>query len=346
MTGLILGSLVPILFIYLDIKELGEEFTWKNIVWIANSQLAITVSVFGFPLVFMIISLLFFDVLLKRNQIRDAQAQIAKMAHAAGMSEIASEVLHNIGNTLTVINLNLERLFKRTLPLIPVGKIKKADQFLLDKPEILEQVKSASMDGHKLLLLHQAIGKRVLSCVAQLDEGIETLLSKTEVIKEILIGQQKYAKAESFSQETKVSSLLKTSKEFVDHLLAQHHVSYFEDLSEDPQLKVEVNKLVNVFVNLLKNACEAMDNSEQRIIKVKGYREAQSFLIEVTDTGRGIAKADLDSMFQHGFTTKEEGHGFGLHSCANIVNAMGGSLSCRSDGEGKGATFIVSLPME
>ena len=67
--------------------------------------------------------------------------------------------------------------------------------------------------------------------------------------------------------------------------------------------------------------------------------------MEVTDNGEGIPKENLTRIFQHGFTTKKTGHGFGLHSGSNAAREMGGSLNVRSDGTGTGATFILELPL-
>ena len=67
---------------------------------------------------------------------------------------------------------------------------------------------------------------------------------------------------------------------------------------------------------------------------------------EVRDNGPGISKENLKKLFQHGFTTRKEGHGFGLHSCANFAQEMNGSLAAFSEGEGKGASFILQLPID
>ena len=74
--------------------------------------------------------------------------------------------------------------------------------------------------------------------------------------------------------------------------------------------------------------------------------ENEKLVIEVTDSGLGIDPANASSLFSSGFTTKPNGHGFGLHFCANTISAMGGSLTARSDGVGKGATFRIELPTQ
>jgi signal transduction histidine kinase len=68
--------------------------------------------------------------------------------------------------------------------------------------------------------------------------------------------------------------------------------------------------------------------------------------VTVKDTGQGISPENLVRIFSHGFTTKKDGHGFGLHTSALAASEMNGSLSAHSDGLGTGATFTLELPRE
>jgi len=73
--------------------------------------------------------------------------------------------------------------------------------------------------------------------------------------------------------------------------------------------------------------------------------DSSRFFISVCDTGVGIEQENLTRIFSHGFTTKADGHGFGLHTSALAAKAMGGSITAHSEGSGKGATFIIELPL-
>ena len=81
-------------------------------------------------------------------------------------------------------------------------------------------------------------------------------------------------------------------------------------------------------------------------ITVRATRESGCVRIAVTDNGVGIPAENLNRIFNHGFTTKKTGHGFGLHSAANAAKDMGGSLTVQSDGPGQGATFRLELPID
>ena len=89
-----------------------------------------------------------------------------------------------------------------------------------------------------------------------------------------------------------------------------------------------------------------MDHGRKRQITIDVEEIEESFLISVQDTGAGIRKENMGDLFSHGFTTKQSGHGFGLHSCALTAQTLGGELRAKSDGAGLGATFTLNIPKE
>lgn len=104
---------------------------------------------------------------------------------------------------------------------------------------------------------------------------------------------------------------------------------------------------MHVFINLLKNAKEAMQDTpmDNRIIKIIVKAQKTCVVIKVSDTGCGISPENMKKIFTHGFTTKKDGHGFGLHSCLTYVKEMGGDMKIFSEGVSKGTTFTIKLPM-
>ncbi len=113
-------------------------------------------------------------------------------------------------------------------------------------------------------------------------------------------------------------------------------------------IQLQRHDFMQIAVNLIKNAMQATEQSDasEKVVRVRVKRENDFVRIDVTDNGVGIAKKNLTSIFQHGFTTKKNGHGFGLHSSANAAREMGGSLSVESEGLGLGATFTLRLPVQ
>jgi signal transduction histidine kinase len=93
-----------------------------------------------------------------------------------------------------------------------------------------------------------------------------------------------------------------------------------------------------------KYACDESGNAEKRVtVRVSAAHGAM--VIAVIDTGVGIPPENLERIFSHGFTTRKDGHGFGLHSCALAARDLGGSLQGESAGPGQGATFTLTLPL-
>ena len=131
--------------------------------------------------------------------------------------------------------------------------------------------------------------------------------------------------------------------------LERHAVALVRDYpSSLPKIVVDRHKVIQVLMNLIRNAkyaCDAGATGEKRII-VRVRRQEQRLTISVADNGVGIPRENLDRIFNHGFTTKKNGHGFGLHSGALAAKEMGGKLSVSSEGPGKGAEFTLELPLE
>jgi signal transduction histidine kinase len=113
-----------------------------------------------------------------------------------------------------------------------------------------------------------------------------------------------------------------------------------------PLITVDKHKVLQILVNVVRNAkyaCDESSNDEKRVT-VCVRVDADEIAIAVSDTGVGIPPENLNRIFSHGFTTRKEGHGFGLHSCALAAKELGGSLRAESAGPGKGATFTLRLP--
>jgi signal transduction histidine kinase len=114
-----------------------------------------------------------------------------------------------------------------------------------------------------------------------------------------------------------------------------------------PLIQVDKHKVLQILVNVIRNAkyaCDEMPGGEKRVT-VRVRAAAGAILVAVTDTGVGIPKENLQRIFNHGFTTRRDGHGFGLHSSALAAKELGGSLQVESAGRNQGATFTLTLPL-
>jgi signal transduction histidine kinase len=132
----------------------------------------------------------------------------------------------------------------------------------------------------------------------------------------------------------------------------RHHIDVVREFADNtPPVRVDRHKVLQILINLLRNAKYAMDaqsaksGQAKRLVVRVGVAFPDRVKITIADNGVGIDPENLTRIFNHGFTTKKDGHGFGLHSGANAAKEMGGTLTARSDGPGKGAEFALELPI-
>jgi len=159
--------------------------------------------------------------------------------------------------------------------------------------------------------------------------------------------QQSYAKVSGVTEIINVRDLVEDAARMNTAALARHEVELVRDYQETPPLTIEKHKVLQILVNLIRNAKYACDESgrHDKQIKVKISQHDGKVRVSVIDNGVGILPENQTRIFNHGFTTRKGGHGFGLHSGALAANELGGALTAHSDGAGKGATFTLELPL-
>jgi C4-dicarboxylate-specific signal transduction histidine kinase len=176
-----------------------------------------------------------------------------------------------------------------------------------------------------------------------------TVSQHIEHIKEIVAMQQSYAKVSGVYENLAVAGLVEDALRMNAAAFDRHHIDLVREFEKDlPTVCVDRHKVLQILINLFRNAKYAMaarSGNDKRIVLRVGMASADRVKITVRDNGVGIAPDHLTSIFNHGFTTKKDGHGFGLHSGANAAKEMGGTLTAHSDGSGKGAEFTLELPV-
>ena len=160
--------------------------------------------------------------------------------------------------------------------------------------------------------------------------------------------QQSYAKVSGVFEDLPPRGLVDDAIAMNLSAFERHGVTLERNSSAVPLVRVDRHKVLQILINLLRNAKYALDDSKQtdkRItVSIFSPNEQRAHIV-VADNGIGISPENLTRVFAHGFTTREEGHGFGLHSGALAAREMGGSLSVASAGPGHGASFTLELPV-
>jgi PAS domain S-box-containing protein len=276
---------------------------------------------------------LFWDMTVFREteeQLREAQRELIETSRLAGIAEVATGVLHNLGNALNSVNtsasLAAERLRKSKVP-----SVSKVAQLLMEQGDRLVEFFAADPRGRQLPAYLEQLASLLQAERAESVRELEALQDGVDHIKQIV----------------PAAELIEYSLRISDASLNRHGVSVSREFSPAPPVKVERQKVLQIIVNLIRNAKESMNEAREtgKLLTIGVRVSAEGRVqIYVTDNGVGIAPENITRVFGFGYTTKVAGHGYGLHSSANAAKEMGGSLHAQSDGTGKGATFILELP--
>ncbi|WP_172436129.1 ATP-binding protein, partial [Pseudomonas ogarae] len=280
-----------------------------------------------------------------RLRAAEAQTQLAAAARQAGMAEIATNVLHNVGNVLNSVNISADLVTRklRTSKALGLGK---AVQMMNEHAEDLGDFISHDEKG-KLLpsYLNQLVDALAIEQQSMTEE-LGQLSKSVDHIKEIVAAQQSYAGTSSIAETVQIKELIEDALRMNAGIIAARQITVVRNFAETPLLLLDKHRVLLILVNLIKNASRAMDDKPElahQIILQSEMHQGDSLVVKVIDNGEGIAPENLTRIFAHGFTTRKDGHGFGLHSCVLAAMEMGGSLEAHSDGPGTGATFTLKL---
>ncbi len=262
------------------------------------------------------------------------------------MAEIATSVLHNVGNVLNSVNVSTG---------LVVESVKKSRAPSLTRVVALLQEHAQDLGTY---ITQDSRGQHVPAHLAQLAEHLrfeqeanvrelELLRRNVDHIKEIVAMQQNYASFGGVKEIINVVNLVEDSLRLNEDALNRHEVEVIREFETVPPLNLEKHKFLQIMVNLLRNAKHACQDAERadKRLTVRVANGDGRIRITVMDNGVGIPPENLTRIFNHGFTTRKDGHGFGLHSGALAAQEMGGSLTVRSDGPGQGAVFTLELPV-
>jgi signal transduction histidine kinase len=277
------------------------------------------------------------------------QQRFIKLSREAGMAEIATGVLHNVGNVLNSVNVSTTlvagRIRESRVDNL-VTLIGMLEQHSSDLPEFL----GTDPKGRRVLPYLVKLGSHFHSERDDLLKELELLSSHVGHIKQIVATQQSYAKVSGLVENVRLSDMVDDALRIVEPGLVRHRIRVERDSEPVPDIAADKHQILQILLNLLRNAKQAMQeggDAGEKVLRIRIRRLGESRVsLAVEDTGVGLPPENLTRIFGHGFTTKADGHGFGLHSCALVASQMGGSLRAESDGPGRGATFILELPLK
>jgi PAS domain S-box-containing protein len=278
-------------------------------------------------------------------KVEEAHRRLLELSRQAGMAEVATNVLHNVGNVLNSVNVSaalvVDKTKKSKVPYL--GKVAALlnehagdlGAFMSDDP------KGQQLPGY-LSQLAEQLAREQQSAITEL----ELLRQNIEHIKDIVAMQQNYAKISGVTETVNVTHLVEDALRMNAGALARHEIELVREFADVPPVTVDKHRVLQILVNLIRNAKYACDDSgrKDKQLRLQVSRTDSGVRIAVIDNGIGIPPENLPRIFSHGFTTRKKGHGFGLHSGALAARELGGTLTVESRGVGHGATFILELP--
>lgn len=282
----------------------------------------------------------------RTEELQRAQSTLMATARQAGMAEIATNVLHNVGNVLNSVNTSADSIGRHMRMSRGEGLVRAVEMldahrndlgtFLHDNPkgrllpEYLRQVSEAMSEERASIL-----------------DELHSLTKSINHIKEIVSTQQSLAGLSTLTESIDPLELIEDALRMQSDAFARHRIEVIRQFETTGPRPLDRHRTLMILINLLGNARQAMTHTTgrpRRLAIAALLSDDDRLLISVTDNGEGIAPENLNLIFTHGFTTRPDGHGFGLHSCALAAMEMGASLTVHSDGPAQGASFVLVMP--
>jgi signal transduction histidine kinase len=286
----------------------------------------------------------------KESQARldEAQQRLLETAHRAGMAEVATDVLHNVGNVLNSITVSTITLMEKVAS-SEVANLEKVASIVNDNIADIGTFLTEDSQGKHIPAYLGEIAKHLQGEQTDIVGRLRALADNVEYIRDIVTTQQSYAKAYGVEVPVSLTELVEDAIQINSAGFERHGIEVIRDYEDLPEIITDKQKVLQILVNLISNAKYALidGGKEEKSLTISIHkRDEDHALVEVADNGVGISKSDMTRIFSHGYSTRRHGHGFGLHSSALAAKGIGGTLTVHSDGTGLGATFTLGLPLK
>jgi two-component system, NtrC family, sensor kinase len=282
----------------------------------------------------------------RTRELKEVHQQLVVTARQAGMAEVATNVLHNVGNVLNSVCTSAQ-LARERLSGLKLEQVSRVTQLLHEHQGDLATFLTQDERGRHVTPFLRELGQNLVDERTAILTLLDDVGRYTEHIGDIVKVQQNYARTPRVHEPVLLQELVEDALRINQAGLIRHGVEVERRLADLPPVLTDKNKVLMILVNLVSNAKYALEGrpAGERLLTVRLERsDADHLRVEVHDNGMGIAPELLTRIFQYGFTTRQEGHGFGLHSSALAAQELSGVLMAHSEGPGCGATFTLELP--
>ena len=281
-------------------------------------------------------------------ELAEAQKGLIDLSRISGMAEVATGVLHNVGNVLNSVNVSAT-IVGDHLRELRIGQFGELVSVLEDHRDELSDFLTSDPRGQRVLPYMGSLARHMEQERGQLGKEVASLAQHISHIKGIVAMQQTYARSSGVYEKIALTDLIEDALSITLLTMERHGVALSIASEDLPPITTDRHKVLQILLNLMRNAKDAVKESgtKNRQIAIRMTRVSEERIaICVVDNGIGIPQANLVRIFSHGFTTKRDGHGFGLHSSALAARQLGGSITAESQGANAGAMFTLELPIQ
>ncbi len=275
--------------------------------------------------------------------------RLQEASRRIGMAEVAASVLHNVGNVLNSVNVSVG-LIHKVLERTPIDKVGRIGQMVQDHIHDLSSYLAQDEKGKQIPSYLVKLATQVSTNFTGINKELDSLDHNIEHIRRIIMAQQGHAKTQILMEQIQLADVIEQALAINRDSLEKAGIRIVREYAELPATMCDRHQVLQIMVNLVNNAINAMKavpgRAHRLTVKIGYHSESRErVLVQVHDTGMGITPDNFKRLFTQGFTTRPEGQGLGLHSSSLAAKLLGGALSAASEGEGRGATFTLDLPL-
>ncbi len=281
------------------------------------------------------------------DELEATHRALVESSRKAGMAEVATGVLHNVGNVLNSVNVSTSVISER-LRASQASSLAEVAALLQSLNGGLAEFLTTDPRGRLVPALLGRLAESLRDEQSAIRDEASALVKNVAHIRDIVAAQQSFATRSGGTERIEAATLVEDALRMGTASSAHHGIEIVRAFAAVPMISTDRHKVLQILVNLICNARQSMDahESERKVLTLTIDEGDEGQLrIAVRDNGEGILPENLPRVFSHGFTTKKDGHGFGLHSCAVAARELGGVLRLESEGRGAGAVFTLELPI-
>ncbi|MCG8334853.1 MAG: sensor histidine kinase [Proteobacteria bacterium] len=273
-------------------------------------------------------------------------SEVGQIFYKAGMADATVDVIHNIGNSINSV-LTSADLIGRILQHSKIEELIRINDLLEANSDNLIEYLAQDGKGSKIIEYMRILGSSLVDDLFSCQNEIKHIRDSGFKIEKILHAQRIYLETDNVMEDFNVVTTIEGALRLQASFLEQFSIQVVKLFKEHDILSVNghQSKLISVLLELFKNSVEAMSSNHagNRMLIVTLLRDKNMVVIEINDNGEGIHQDNFRAIFNHGFTTRENRYGFGLHNCANYIGEMGGKIQLVQSSEKDGTTFRIEL---